>query len=270
MKWNENLSNELKKLNGVKNPTPQQIQRIATLQGVKSSAGKKVSKPVVQDPSKADPAVQDPGTVGTGDTYTNVDQFLDGIFGNFKQLDLSGAPKILGQDDLAADRTKVYDASYNEATKFTDRDQARALEEQKQELANRGIVYDPARQDSLYAKTVGSVNERFDANKQSAANNARIAADSSAQTAQNLSKTVRDTYTNDAITQYESQLNAATTGSGVLQTLMEKYGLDQQTAQEILNRKSAEKIARETNRARNAGSSGSGAPASSGGGFEIV
>ncbi len=274
--WNENLSNELKKLNTMRNPSVQQKNRIAALKGIKQSSGGVVrGGPVVQDPSKADPKVQDPGTVGAGDTAVTIDNFLDGVFGNFKPLDLSGAPKILGQDDLAADRTKVYDVSYAEATKNLDRDQARALEEQKQELANRGIVYDPARADSLYSKTVGSVNERFDANRTSAANNARLAADASAQTAQGLSKTVRDTYTQDAISQYQSQLEAGTTGAGVLQALMQKYGLDQATAQEILNRKSAEKLAREANAAKNRGSGSSGssgttrAPAASAG-FEIL
>ena len=271
--WNEGLSNELKKLNTMKNPSVQQKNRIAQLKGIKQTAGGVVrGGPVVQDPSKMNPKVQDPGTVGAGDTAVTIDNFLDGVFGNFKPLDLSGAPKVLGQDDLAADRTKVYDASYNEATKNLARDEARTLEEQKQELANRGIPYDPSNPSSLYGKTVGAVTERFDANRTSAANNARLAADASAQTAQGLSKTVRDTYTGDAISQYESQLGAATTGAGVLQTLMQKYGLDQATAQEILNRKSAEKIARETNAARNRSSGSSGAakaPASSGG-FEII
>jgi hypothetical protein len=236
----------------------------------------KLGKGLVKTPETGGGVKVDPGTDGLGDTAAGLDSYLDGIFGGLTPLDLSKAPKVLGAEDLAADRTRVYDASYAEGTKNLSRDQAMAMEEQKQELANRGIVYDPARQDSLYAKTTGAVNERFDSQRTSAANNARVAADASAQTAQGLSTTAHDSYVNDAVAGYTSQLNSATTAAGVLETLMKKYGLDQATAQEVLNRKSAEKIARETNAARNRPSGTSGGQqqsrpqAPAGGGFEIV
>lgn len=53
--WNEQLSNQLKQLNTVRNPTPQQKAKIAQLQGIKQSSGGSVSKPANQQILKNNP-----------------------------------------------------------------------------------------------------------------------------------------------------------------------------------------------------------------------
>ncbi len=253
--WNEKLSDQLRDLNKIRNPNAGQLKRIKELKAIKAG-GATTSNPI------------DKGTEGLGDTATNIDSFLDGIFGNLGPLDLSGAPKILGATDLASEGQAVYDASYGEATKNVERDRKQALMDKKQELANRGIPFS-ANENDLWTKATGGVDERFDALKTSAANNARLAKEDSIAKAQGISKTAHDAFVNEALAGYQSKLDAATTGAGVLQTLMQKYNIDQATAQEILNRKSAEKIAREANAARNRVSGGGGG-GDTGGGFEIV
>jgi hypothetical protein len=71
----------------------------------------------------------------------------------------------------------------------------------------------------------------------------------------------------------KSQLDALTTGSGLLQQLMTKYGIDKAYAQSILDRKSNEKIAKwqvDAANRRSASSGSSGGTSNSSGGFEIL
>lgn len=83
-----------------------------------------------------------------------------------------------------ADRKSAEDATYATLTKYYDRDMARELEEQKQELANRGIPYDPAAaQDpnskSLYGRTIGGINEKYRGLKDTAAQQAVVSGNQS-------------------------------------------------------------------------------------------
>lgn len=203
--------------------------------------------PTVSDPSKADPTVEDAGTKGTGDTYKTVDSFLESVFSDFKDLDLSGAPKILSSDDFGAARQSVYDSVYASNTKNLDRDRQRDLEATKQELANRGIPINFGG-DDLYSKSVGSVNERYDQRDLDARNAANMQADQSLSTMANVNNTAYNAFMNTATSEFESQLATAAAASGALETLIKKYGLDEQSAQARLDRKMTEKIEKMKNK----------------------
>lgn len=207
-----------------------------------------------------DNRAQDPGTKGLGDTATTVDDFLEGLFKGMKPLDLSGAPKILGAEDLAASRQGVYNSIYQQNTQDLQQNRERDLEQQKQELANRGIPLNFGGED-LYSRSVADVNKRYDTLDLNARNAANVGADQSLVAQASVNKTAQDAFLANATEQFNSQLNAATTGGNVLQTLMQKFGISREEAQAALERKSREKIAR-IGAARSGGSGG--APADTG------
>jgi hypothetical protein len=85
------------------------------------------------------------------------------------------------------DRRRAEEATYGTLTKYYDRDQAREMEEQKQELANRGIPYDPtAAQDpnskNLYGRTIGGISEKFRGLKDTAAQQSVLSGNAAFQT----------------------------------------------------------------------------------------
>jgi hypothetical protein len=188
-------------------------------------------------------AAQDPGTKGLGDTATTVDDFLEGIFKDLKPLDLSGAPKILSADDLAASRQGVYNSIYQQNTQDLQQNRQLDLEQQKQELANRGIPLNFGGED-LYSKSIADVNKRYDTMDLNARNMANVGADQSLVAQSQVNKTAQDAFLSNATEQFNSQLNAASVGGNVLQTLMQKFGISREEAQAALERKSREKIAR--------------------------
>lgn len=198
----------------------------------------------------------DPGTEGLGETATTIDNFLNDAFKNLEPLDLSGAPKVLTDNDLAASRQGAYQSIYDTSTQNLQRNKSRDLEAQKQELADRGIPYDPANPDSLYGKTVGSVNERYDQLYKDAENAANMGADQRLSTLAGVNATASDQFLKSAMAGYQSQLDAASTGGSILNTLMSKFGIDQQTAQNALNARTQKQIAQI--RARQSGGGGGG------------
>lgn len=214
----------------------------------------------------------DKGTKGLGDTATTIDNFLEGLFTNLKPLDLSGAPKVLTAQDLAAQRQQTQDSLYNEDTKYLERNRTRDLEASKQELANRGIPYspdqafDPNSQD-LYGRTIGKINEGYQGQQQSALDRARSGADARMASEAAVNQSARNSFVDSATKSYQSQLDAATTGGSVLQELMTKYGIDAATAQAKIDAR-IKKYAvdhQKTGPGRVGGSSGD-----AGGGFEVV
>lgn len=212
----------------------------------------------VRDPSVVNPKKEDPGTQGLGDTGATLDSFLEGIFKNMQPLDLSGAPSILGANDLEGARTQAYESLYALNTRNLERNKARELEDQKQELANRGIPYTPGDAESAYGKAIGGINERYDAEFQDAQNRAIAGAADYASNLAGINKTAQDAFMQQAMGQFQSQLDAASAGGNILNVLMSKYGVDQQTAQEALNRKMQEKIARISASRKSGGGGGDG------------
>lgn len=211
-----------------------------------------------RDPAQADPEKEDPGTEGTGDTYAAADSFLEGLFKDFKQLDLSGAPKVLTDNDLLATRQGAYQSIYDTATKDLEKRKAQDLEAQKQELANRGIPFDPANPESLYGRTIGDVQNRYDTLYQDAMNQANLGADTRLQALVNANTAASDAFMNQAKSQYQSQIDAILASSNALQTLMEKYGIDEAKARQIIENKSREKMAKIAARGSGGGGGGGG------------
>jgi hypothetical protein len=218
-----------------------------------------------------------PGQGGEGYGRGSVDSFLDGVLDNFKQLDLSGAPKVLSADDLEASRQMDQDALYREETQYLDRNRARDLEETKQELANRGIPFDPAAAQNpntgnLYGRTVGAVNENYQAQQQSALDRARTGSYERMATAAGVNKTAYDAFTDSALKGYQSQLDELNTGNALVETLMREFGLTEDAAIARLKIKTDAKLAREQIKAaeRVSGSSGGGrAKEPTTGGFDL-
>ena len=93
----------------------------------------------------------------------------------FKNLAEAAAKTFNGD----VDRRRAEEATYGTLTRYYDRDQAREMEAQKQELAQRGIPYDPAAaQDpnskNLYGRTIGGISEKYRGMKDVAAQQAVI------------------------------------------------------------------------------------------------
>lgn len=248
--------------------TPEQITRVRATAENRGAYGKKGAtladtfrkRNATKGPQTGGPLVAqpDPGELTPkgdpiGDTSTTVDNFLEGIFKGLKPVDLSGAPKILTDNDLQATRQSAYNSLYGQATKNLDRNKARELEAQKQELAERGIPYDPNDPNSLYGKTIGGVNERYDTLYSDAENQANLGADSRLQTLAGVNSAANDAFTKNAMAQFQSQLDAASTGGSILDVLMKKYGIDQATAQAKIDDATRRYIARLQNKPRGGG-----------------
>lgn len=196
----------------------------------------------------------------------NVESFLGGIFDNFKMPDYSGAPQILSAGDLEKSRLEEENIIYGQETKYNDRNRARDLEERKQELANRGIVYDPANPESGYSKQVGAVTEQYNEADQMARDKARTVSGNSLAQKAAVNKAAYDSFIDTATKSFTSQLDTVNAGNNVLNTLMTKYGYSQEAAQRELDRRMQEKIARiQKAPSGNGGSSGG----NQGGGFQL-
>lgn len=200
----------------------------------------------------------DPGTTNTGDSYTAIDNFIENAINNLEPLDLSGAPKILGADDLAGSRQSAYDSLYKQGTQNLERDRGRDLEAQKQELAQRGI---PINFDSgggdLYSKSVNSVNERFDARDAAARDAANVGADARLATLANVNSQASQAFLNNATSKFQSQIDALATSGNLINELMTKYGIDRQEAINKIKIKSDERISKLKASGGGSGSSGS-------------
>lgn len=236
MKWNENLSNELKKLNTIKKPSAQQQQRIATLKGVKQSAGGVVRNPkymdqtgqTVNDNIQTTGAITDPQDLvnQAGKTFNPADPYFQNLYKD------------------------TYTNTYNLGTAGLAERQARDLEEAKQEAANRGLPYDPSNRESAYGKAIGGVTDRYDDLYKTATNQAYLAANDTYATQGGLANQGFDSFMQGVLG--ISQANAQAIANG--------------TASEAVKKDYAAKMAA----LRKSGSpSSSGTPAAAPG-FEIV
>ncbi len=137
------------------------------------------------------------GTVTVKDTAGGTSQ-------TFKDLATAAAQSFNG----AADRTKAEDATYGTLTKYYDRDMSREREQAQQEMANRGIPYDPAAEQdpntkNLYGKTLGAIGEKYKGYRDDASNRAILAGN----TAYATDSAARDSFLTAAV-------NGASTFSG--------------------------------------------------------
>jgi len=109
------------------------------------------------------------GTVTVKDT-------AGGISKTFKDLATAAAETFNGD----VSRQRAEEATYGTLTKYYDRDMAKEMEDSKQELANRGIPYNPeAAQDpntkDLYGRTIGGISSKYRALKDDASRQAVLA-----------------------------------------------------------------------------------------------
>lgn len=220
----------------VKGLTPEQIQKVRGIAenngayGAKGAAladtfRKKAAKTIPIDKGGVVPGAT-PGAQPAPDI--NMDEWLDQQFANLGELDLTGAPAILNGEDLNASRQGVYDSIYAQQTKNLDRNRARDLEAQKQELADRGIPINFGGED-LYSKSIGAVNERYDTLSQDAANAANVGADQSLANLAQTNKLANDSFMQGVTAKYGSKLDAITAG-------LSRYGIDQQAAEAAKDR----------------------------------
>lgn len=171
-------------------------------------------------------------------------------------------------------RQKAEEAAYGTLTRYMDRDMDRDLEAKKQELANRGIPYNPASEfdpnaKDLWGKTMGAVRENYRAQKDNAAYNSILAGN----TAFGTDSTALNAFINSAVNAsgaYSGNFNpyqaTQTDRSGISQDVMnltaqqfmQKYGIDKNAAIEREKIQASKEIASKQ-------SAGGG-----GGGFGIV
>lgn len=72
-------------------------------------------------------------------------------------IDLTGAPEVRGGSEIMGDAQK---ASYDYITKDYATNKAQKIEAKKQELANRGIPYNPD-PNSLYGRSISEIDKEF-------------------------------------------------------------------------------------------------------------
>lgn len=70
----------------------------------------------------------------------------------------AAAPEVPGASE--ADITEARDAAYNYTTQYYAKDKAQEMEDKKQELANRGIPYDPD-PNSLYGRSLQELDRKY-------------------------------------------------------------------------------------------------------------
>ena len=197
----------------------------------------------------------------------------------FKSLAEAAASTFNGD----VSRKKAEEATYGTLTKNFDQQQKRQLEDQKQELANRGISYDPAatydpNSQDLYGRTIGGINRSFDDQRTEASRQAILAGNQAYAT----DASARDSFINSATsaaTQFGGNLNPLvgqnTDSSGEAKDILAltaqqyatKYGLSLQEAQS--KRDDATRRAAIAKSGGGGGGSSGGGSSASGGGFQL-
>lgn len=125
---------------------------------------KQLSKKLTKNAANKAPVDEPPSIPGAGG---NTEYFNDkGQLQDPNQVisDLTPTPDM---NALLGDIEKARTGFYNYATRDFATNKTRELEDQKQELANRGIPYDPAaaqdpNSQNLYGRTIGGINRRYD------------------------------------------------------------------------------------------------------------
>lgn len=120
-------------------------------------------------------------TDSQGKVLTDATNNLNAAVGGYKPIDLSAGPHVLTGSDLADQHQKDYDAVYGNETQYLDKQRTADLDAKKQELAQRGIVYDPAAEDpnsqTGYGKALRGITQSYDQKYHTAANDAQLTSD---------------------------------------------------------------------------------------------
>lgn len=152
-------------------------------------------------------------------------------------------------------RKAAEEATYSTLTKYYDRDMARDRERAQQEMANRGIPYDPAAEQdpntkNLYGRTLGGLNERYRGLKDTARQQAILSGNQAYET----DVKARDTAIRDALagsaaygSKYGAYGNSVYTDNAgnvldiiklTAQQYATKYGMDLADAQSLRDKAS--------------------------------
>jgi len=153
------------------------------------------------------------------------------------------------------DRKAAEEATYSTLTKYYDRDMARDRERAQQEMANRGIPYDPAAEQdpntkNLYGRTLGALNERYRGLKDTAAQQAVLSGDQAYKTSvEAIDIAIRDALAGSAAygSKYGAYGNSVYTDNAgnvldiiklTAQQYATKYGMDLADAQSLRDKAS--------------------------------
>lgn len=201
-----------------------------------------------------------------------------GIAKTFSDLATAAAQTFNGD----VSRQKAQDATYGTLTKYYDRDQAREEENAKQELANRGIPYDPAAaQDpnskNLYGRTIGGIGQKYQGMKDTASQQAVLSGNAAYATDASARDSFLNAVTSGASTfggQFGNYQNTVQTDQSQdtkdlislsSQAFLAKYGIDKDTyTKKLAINKGG------SSGGGGGGGSGGGGGGSGGGGFEIT
>lgn len=148
------------------------------------------------------------------------DAFMRTALGGVSAPNFDGAPGILTDNDLMATRQGAFDTLYSQGTKNLDRNKAREREDLQQELANRGIPYEPGAdpEKSAYARAMRDLDERYDARYDDAELAANAGADARLSTLSGINATARDAFMNSALAKSNWGLDAAGKAAGTMST----------------------------------------------------
>ena len=181
-------------------------------------------------------ATQESGAINSTSTQAAIDK----ITGKANP-DFSGGPSITTVDP--AMRQKYEDSTYQDLTRNFDRDKGRDMEAVKQDLANRGIPFDPADSSSLYGRTVQGVDEKYKGYFDQAKNSAITTGASLANQDVNTNNAAATSFVDNVIKKDQAPIQdaAALAKMGnqdtIISALMTKYGIDKTAATTIAVKK---------------------------------
>lgn len=201
-------------------------------------------------------------TTANRNAYAAATAHVESLLGQIQPLDLSGAPKVLSADDLAGQRGSVYQSLYGTSSQNDAEQKSKDLAAANQNLAERGIPFDvasdPTNPNNLYGNTIKDINTQYDQKDQQEKNAANSGADSALSTYVNANVAANQAFAQNAGQQFQSQLDTLSGAGGILGTLTSGYGIDAQSAQNILNNATSKYIANQNNKTSGGGSSSSG------------
>ncbi len=188
--------------------TPQQIARINRRVGMGGTGQHLAGVFQARNARKYAKGIQNPAAVGN--------------------IDLTGAPQVVGSEDLSADVDKARDAAYNYTTQYYAKDKAQELEDAKQELANRGIPMDPT-EGSLWQKSLDAVERKYQNLYDQASNLSIAQGNTILSTEAGVSKDAFTSFLQGAMAMSDAELK--------------RYGIDQDTINKLRTIKASKQIA---------------------------
>lgn len=211
--------------------TPDQVKKVLSMAQDKGAYGAKGAAfaKQLQKSAATPPAAGAPGTGGnlttTVQPTTPSYDVAGGTITTEKPtpVDLSGMPKVGGGQDYAQN---VYNSTYANYSKDFASNKAQDTEMAKQELANRGIPFDP-NPNSLYGRTLAQLETKYSDLDFQAKNNATTAASQALGAFSGADTNAANAFLSGAQLQNQSQQAAYDTD---LQAILQLTGQDREAA----------------------------------------